>query len=161
MLLHELLAVIPLIKRFVDSFRPNFKHGLSVTTAGLLQAPRGRVVKVHPVFDIAAIVSILEVIPNIYLGERLQLLKHVVRVSECLPNISRSPEVVESVLAQLTVLVYETTLVSNSDVKDDVRGCETHVYALVNSGVNVNVPDGTTVHQHVAFEVLGWECDGD
>jgi len=50
---------------------------------------------------------------------------------------------------------------AHSDVNDDLFIREAHLVALVDSRVYVHVPNRATIHEDVAFEMLGRENSGN
>ena len=66
-LLLERSVLSPLIERCGDVVTANVKHGLGVSTAGLLQAPRRRVVEVEAT-SARARVPLLEIVASLEAG---------------------------------------------------------------------------------------------
>ena len=73
----KLLVVEPLLEGLLDVFAANGKHVFGVVTAGLLEAPSGRVVEVETARTWAQ-VALLEVVPNVKTGESLCLLDQTI-----------------------------------------------------------------------------------
>lgn len=149
----------PVIKGSMDTLLADVEHVLGVTTASFLEAPCGGVVE-DQTTGARAVVVLLEIVPVVNSGVgalfRLDRVKsHIMR-----SDVSGPLVVLDGVLADF---LFRGDFFSSADgnIEDDVCWVVNDLQALLDSGIDVDVPDGAAVHQDEAFEVLWREHNWD
>ena len=147
-LLRDTFIGVPLIKFLADILTAYVKHGFGVGTSLLLQAPGCRVVEVQTTSTWTA-TALLEVVADVDARVCFGLLPHAVRVFIVVPNRASHHRVFNRIL--LNISLGKRRVTANSDVNNHVRVVVNDLHALLNGCIQVNIPNGTTIHEDISF----------
>ena len=133
------------------------KHGFGVISAGLLQAPRRRVVEVKLAINVTTVMDLapLEVVALLHSRIGPQGLLDGVSVHIEVMLVTCAHVVFHGVLAD--GVARALAVATDGDVDDDILLRVDQFQTLIDGRVNVDVPDSTAIHQNHAIDVLRWE----
>lgn len=157
--LADLFAAKPLFEGTLDVLLAESERGQRGVSAGLLQTPGCRVAEVQLAVGRAASAMLLEHEPHVHVWVGVQLSLQGVQLVVGLVDLARIVIVLQSAAENLLVEVWLSS--ADHQVQNDLLLSEALVQTVLDARVNVDVPHGAAVHQHVALHDLRVESAGD
>ena len=154
----ELFAVVfalhPVLDSLCDILSAEIEHLLCILAPNLLKAPGRRVVEVQ-LANVAALVHVvlLDEVTDVNVWVRVELTLDRVQVG-VKPVDMKGIHVVMDSLANSCRASLISPSVADEDIKDNLIFWIAFVEAIVDSAVDVHVPNSTSVHVNCPFEVL-------
>ena len=163
MFFFELHVSPPLFKTLVNLVLSKLKHCLGVITADFLKAPSRFVseVKIESVLWSWAAAHVVRtevvLVCDVRMGSLLLLDGGWSKV--VFPDVPSVLVVCESIFVD--GLFMRVVIPADDDIDDDIRGVIDYIEALVDSGVDVDVPESASISEDVTVPVLWWKGSGD
>ena len=154
----ELLAIVPLLKRLMHVVLANLKHSFGIGATCLLQAPGRGVVKAETT-GARARVLLLEVVAHLETREGLSLTPEGISAIVVAANALSLHPVLCSVLSRFRARF--GGVATDRHVENDVLVRVHNLHALIDSRGQIDIPNGASVHEHVVFNLLRRENNGD
>ena len=139
-LLLNVFLVKPFIESLTDIALPKVEHRLCILAAGLLHAPGSRVSEVKVTWEWlwASIVMFLEVESVVNIVVRSDFGLNCLHPGVVPADVSCAHQVIKGIFVDC--LCIWGVIATCDDIHNDVRRFKSHVDALIDSGIDIDVP---------------------